>query len=122
MCASDFDVEREFQALRAQLTVRDDAERGTERTADTPAAHFAPGFADRVMHRVQQQRTPSLADALQPVFRRVASLAAAAVLFIAAFNVYSTRSAQQSLTERVFGLPAVTVASAPGRPAGQPPA
>jgi hypothetical protein len=74
-------------------------------------ASFAPGFADRVMRRVA--RAPSLAESMQLVFRRMAPLATAAVVLIAAINVFSTRASNQSLAERVLGLPAVvTVASA----------
>lgn len=106
------DVEAELEGLRLRLANETDTH--SSMAADQPAAAaFTAGFADRVMERLHQSpATPSLGEGMQVVFRRLAPLAAAAVLCVAAFNLVDTRTADLSVTERVLGLPAVTVASA----------
>ncbi|MGA2382619.1 MAG: hypothetical protein ABSG61_04210 [Gemmatimonadales bacterium] len=71
---------------------------------------FEAGFAGRVMGRLARQ--PSLADALQVVFLRLAPLAAAAILILGAVNLATTRSSGQPLVDRVLKLPAVSFAAA----------
>lgn len=91
------------------------------REMTTPAA-FDVGFADRVMARLAQaplHAAPSMPDELQRVFFRLAPLAAAAVLALAAMNLRSTRATDQPILERVLGLPAVTLAAAYTMESGQ---
>ncbi|MEO7963225.1 MAG: hypothetical protein ABIT38_04870 [Gemmatimonadaceae bacterium] len=81
---------------------------------------FRAGFADRVMTRLESARdgTPNLAvvvsisEGLERAFVRLAPLAAAAVVLVAALNVFSTTSSQQPLIDRAIGLPAVSLAAA----------
>jgi len=74
------------------------------------AAAFAPGFAGRVMARLERQ--PSLAEGLQAVFLRLAPLAAAAVLILATVNLMNTRASGRPLLDRVLTLQPVDLASA----------
>lgn len=114
MSADERDVEAELAALRLCLGDETDVPASMAGAAPQPyAAAFAAGFADRVMDRLRQApATPSIGDGMQVIFRRLAPLASAAVLCVAAFNLLDTRTAELSVTERVLGLPAVTVASA----------
>lgn len=107
MNADDRELETELELMRAR--VRDDA-----RAAGTDtSASFASGFSDRVMQRLYaSSATPSLADGLESVFRRLAPLAAAAVLLLSTLNLMSSRHTDRSVTERLLGLPTVTVATA----------
>ncbi|MBL0169980.1 MAG: hypothetical protein IPP90_04485 [Gemmatimonadaceae bacterium] len=74
------------------------------------AVAFDLGFADRVMARLAAPRR--LSDELQPVFWRLTPLAVAAALLLATMNLLNTRASQQSLVDRVLGMPTVTVATA----------
>ena len=71
---------------------------------------FDAGFADRVMARLAAPRR--LADGLQTVFWRVTPLAVAAALLLTTMNLLNTQASQQSLMDRVLGLPGITVATA----------
>ncbi|MBL0173649.1 MAG: hypothetical protein IPP90_23770 [Gemmatimonadaceae bacterium] len=73
------------------------------------AVAFDPGFADRVMTRLAAPRR--FADELQTVFWRLTPLAVAAALLLATMNLLNTRTSQQSLVDRVLGMPTVTVAT-----------
>jgi hypothetical protein len=77
-------------------------------------AAFAPGFANRVMARRAATRPSgeSSTDALQYVFVRLASLAAAAVLVLSTVNLMNASGRGQPIIDRLFGLPTVTLASA----------
>ncbi|HEX6747290.1 MAG TPA: hypothetical protein VF092_08310 [Longimicrobium sp.] len=75
---------------------------------------FAPGFAHRVMRRVRdEQAAPgaAFAAALQRQFLRLAPLAAAAVVALAAWNLREA-DARQSPVDAALGLPAVTIEAA----------
>jgi len=74
------------------------------------AVAFDAGFADRVMERLATPRRFS--DELQTVFWRMTPLAVAAALLLATMNLLNTRATEQSLVDRVLGLPTVTVATA----------
>ena len=73
-------------------------------------AAFKPGFADRVMARLERQ--PSLADGMQAVFLRLAPLAAAAILILGTINLVHSRSTGQPFVDRVLSLQAVSLATA----------
>ncbi len=66
---------------------------------------FRDGFADRVLSRLHG--THSAADAMQRMFVRLAPLALAATVLLAAMNLISTHASDQSIVERVFGVPPV---------------
>ncbi len=88
---------------------RIDARLAHWRSAVTAAA-FAPGFADRVIDRLAAvESRPVL---LQRLFFRIAPLAAAAAIVLGAISLRQNRNTGQSLVDRVFGLPAVTLANA----------
>ncbi len=72
-------------------------------------ARFAPGFADRVMERLGRPAT--LADAMQAVLLRLAPLAAAAALVLAAANVEGSRGSGGTFLDRVQSLRPVELAS-----------
>lgn len=71
---------------------------------------FEPGFADRVMARLEEQ--PSLSDGLQTAFFRLAPVAAAAILVLAATNLAGTRASGQPILDRVLSLRPVTLEAA----------
>ncbi len=82
---------------------------------------FREGFSDRVMSRLAESRDrvmetssslPPFNMVLERMFLRMAPLAAAAMLVIAAMNVISTRDSNSPLLDRALGLPTVTLASA----------
>jgi hypothetical protein len=107
MNTDDREVETELERMRARM--REDARAAG---AGAPAS-FASGFSDRVMQRINASAArPSLADGLETVFRRLAPLAAAAVLLLSTLNLMSSRHTDRSVTERLLGLPTVTVATA----------
>jgi hypothetical protein len=72
-------------------------------------AGFAPGFPDRVMARLG--RAPSLADGMQAVLLRLAPLAAAAALVLAAANVAGSHGNDLPFLDRVLNLRPVELAS-----------
>ena len=129
MSADDLntDVEATLDELRARLRSESAAGGAARQSIDLTGAPstftsgvttdvgsgFAPGFADRVMVRLEREtRTPPLALGLQLVFRRFAPLAAAAVLVVGAFNMFGARAEQLSVTERLLGLPEVSIENA----------
>ncbi|NJD19330.1 MAG: hypothetical protein FIA95_08640 [Gemmatimonadetes bacterium] len=71
---------------------------------------FDAGFADRVMARLREE--PSLSDGLQGAFFRLAPLAAAAILVLAAANLAGTQESGQPLLDRVLRLRPVTLGAA----------
>jgi len=71
---------------------------------------FAPGFAHRVMRRVRDEPA-AFGAVLQRQFLRLATLAAAAVLALAGWNLRGA-DARQSPVEAALGLPAVTADAA----------
>ena len=73
-------------------------------------AAFAPGFAHRVMRRVHGEPA-AFGAVLQRQFLRLATLAAAAVLALAGWNLRGA-DARQSPVEAALGLPAVTADAA----------
>lgn len=72
---------------------------------------FDDGFTDRVMARLNASQSP--VDALPRMFARLAPLAMAATLVLAAMNLLRTRASHQPVMERVFGLPARTGVATP---------
>ena len=83
----------------------------TRMRAQVGPGTFRDGFADRVMWRLQ--RPHSAADAMQRTFVRLAPMAVAATVLLAAMNLLSTRASDQSIVERVFGVPPVREMSEP---------
>jgi hypothetical protein len=61
---------------------------------------------------IERAPTVTFAAGLQRVFLRLTPLAVAAVLALAAMNLFNTRTTTQPLMDRLLGLPAATVASA----------
>lgn len=73
---------------------------------------FAPGFADRVMARLPERAAPVIVldSALRRQFRRLAPLAAAVVVGLAAHNLIVRPSGTgQSVVEAALGLEPVTL-------------
>lgn len=82
--------ERDEQIIRGALA---------ERRRD----HFADGFADRAATRWRNDRSTDAAMARQ--FRRVTTIAAAAVVLLAAYNVRHRRADEgQSVAAALFGI------------------
>lgn len=107
MTVDDRAVEAELERMRARL--RDESSTG----GTVSSASFSAGFADRVVVRLAASPVaPTLADGLALAFRRMAPLAAAAVLVLSTLNLVSSRGTDQTLAERLVGLPDATVASA----------
>ena len=76
---------------------------------------FRPGFADRVMSRVDEEWVAQndLVVLMRTQFRRWAPLALAAGLALAAFNVsHGSDQVAQSTMEALLGLEPVTLSSA----------
>lgn len=94
MNPDDADMEQQLARLRASAT----------RVA------FDAGFADRVMARVRDERRTG--HGLPWVFARVAPLAAAAALLLAALNLRGTSGSGMSVVDRLLALPPVTLDAA----------
>ncbi len=76
---------------------------------------FHPGFADRVMERIQASApTPTiqLTTALSGHFLKLAPLAAAVLIALGAYNLGNSGSAGQSTLEAALGLEPVTLETA----------
>lgn len=82
------------------------------------ADRFAPGFADRVMHRMAARQATLLGPALQHTFKWLMPAAVAAILLLGFFNVRNAGDSRTTL-ERALGLPQVTLAAAYSFDAGQ---
>lgn len=94
-------------ALHTRTTLELEAVMVTLRASLTPVA-FDATFTDRVVSRLNASRSPF--DALPRMFARLAPLAMAATVLLAAMNLFSTRDSHQPVMERVFGVPARTAA------------
>ncbi len=72
-------------------------------------ASFGPGFADRVMSRVETEQAGPLVGIAPAEFFRLAAAAVLVVAALAAFNVTGSASDDVlSTLEAVFGLPPIT--------------
>ena len=81
------------------------------RRASVASVAFDDGFTDRVIARLNASQSPF--DALPRMFARLAPLAMAATLLLAAMNLFSSRASHQSVMERVLGLPTLAVTATP---------
>ena len=69
--------------------------------AELSPVTFTPGFADRVMARVAE--SPRLSDGLQRAFMRLTPFALAAALVLASMNLFSTRTIDAPMVDRMLG-------------------
>lgn len=74
--------------------------------ADIVPITFDVGFADRVMARVAE--SPRLSDGLQRAFLRLTPFALAAALVLATMNLFSTRSIDAPMVDRMLGWSTTT--------------
>lgn len=91
-----------------QLTEIADMLRAESRT------QFGPGFADRVMRRIAEQRQPVFADVLASMFGRIAAAALILILLVGATTVWRARTSQpgRSPLDVALGLPEVSLEAA----------
>jgi hypothetical protein len=73
---------------------------------------FEPGFAERVLARLDAERNESFAVVLERQFRRVVPLLAAASLLLAAYNWWGARATAGSAIDAALNLPRVSIATA----------
>jgi len=75
---------------------------------------FGPGFADRVMRRVAEQKQPSFSDALGWMFGRIATAALLVAVLVSATTIWRARTTQpgRKPLDIVLGLPEVSLESA----------
>ena len=74
--------------------------------------HFEAGFSTRVLDRVRAQRETRLGSSLERQFVRIVPLAAAATIFLAAFNWWGGHESATSAIDAALNLPQVTLSSA----------
>jgi hypothetical protein len=73
---------------------------------------FEPGFAERVLARLDAERNESFSVVFERQFRRVVPLLAAASLLLAAYNWWGARATAGSAIDAALNLPRVSIATA----------
>ena len=76
------------------------------------AGQFAPGFADRVMRRLQTVPALTLGRAMQRYFLVLVPVAMAAILALAVRNVRAANGTATPLVSALLGLPQVSLQAA----------